>query len=125
MELSWTEKTEQGPQRRSSFVGWAGGSSSSAANAAGSNNRNTFPGAATNSTSNTDAIELETVFGQGLGLIAGQRVNVEFVKNVETGKSVDVEPLTEDDWEILVRFCRQTIVCCYFWMGEYFTSPQP
>ncbi|TPX34139.1 hypothetical protein SmJEL517_g03115 [Synchytrium microbalum] len=100
LELSWTEKTEQGPRKRSVFVGWAGGSSSNS-----NRDANKFPGAQSAATGNassaTDAIEMETVFGQGLGLIAGQRVNVEFVKTVETGKSVDVEPLTEDDWEIL------------------------
>lgn len=36
-----------------------------------------------------------------MGLQDGQKVNVEFCRNLTDCKTVSVEPLTEDDWEIL------------------------
>ncbi|TPX48029.1 hypothetical protein SeLEV6574_g02296 [Synchytrium endobioticum] len=101
LELSWMVNSELGPTKRTVFVGWAGGSSSNAATSPNGNNKNAFSEVASVNSNNTNVMEIETAFGQGLGLMPGQRVNVEFVKNVETGISVDVEPLTEDDWEIL------------------------
>ncbi|KAI8922094.1 P-loop containing nucleoside triphosphate hydrolase protein [Powellomyces hirtus] len=46
-------------------------------------------------------IEIDHQYGQALGLRDGQQVNVEFCKNISSGRSVNVEPLTIDDWEIL------------------------
>lgn len=39
--------------------------------------------------------------GLAVGLQDGQKVHVEFCKNVSECATVSVEPLTEDDWEIL------------------------
>jgi peroxin-1 len=47
---------------------------------------------------------MDPQLGQAIGLQDGQKVNVEFCRNVPECATVHVEPLTEDDWEILVSF---------------------
>jgi peroxin-1 len=51
-----------------------------------------------------DVLEMDPQLGQAIGLQDGQKVNVEFCRNVPECATVHVEPLTEDDWEILVSF---------------------
>ncbi|KAI8968604.1 P-loop containing nucleoside triphosphate hydrolase protein [Mycotypha africana] len=48
-----------------------------------------------------DVLELDSQLGTAFGLQEGQRVNVEFCRSVPDCATVSVEPLTEDDWEIL------------------------
>ncbi|RCI02644.1 Peroxisome biosynthesis protein pex1 [Rhizopus stolonifer] len=48
-----------------------------------------------------DVLELDPQLGTALGLQEGQKVQVEFCRNVPECTTVHVEPLTEDDWEIL------------------------
>lgn len=105
LELSWAEASKVDQEyatRRTAYVGWDGGSSNTAIHAI-SNNGQPFSGASASKNANEEFMEMETALGQGLGLAPGQQVNVNFVTNVETGKSVDVTPFTTDDWEILVR----------------------
>ena len=48
-----------------------------------------------------DVLEIDPQLGLAVGLQDGQKVNVEFCRNVTECTTVSVEPLTEDDWEIL------------------------
>ncbi|KAI8997534.1 P-loop containing nucleoside triphosphate hydrolase protein [Pilobolus umbonatus] len=48
-----------------------------------------------------DVLEMDPQLGMSVGLQDGQKVNVEFCRNVPECATVHVEPLTEDDWEIL------------------------
>lgn len=48
-----------------------------------------------------DVLEMDPQVGLAAGLQDGQKINVEFCKNVPDCTTVSVEPLTEDDWEIL------------------------
>ncbi|KAF9988264.1 Peroxisome biosynthesis protein pex1 [Mortierella antarctica] len=89
LELSW----QDGAANKRSYVGWSG-SASSGADGAGSGVPR--PGAPSG-----DTIEMDPQFGQAIGLRAGQKVNIDFVKSVQDGISVNVAPYSEDDWEIL------------------------
>ncbi|KAG0325736.1 Peroxisome biosynthesis protein pex1, partial [Podila humilis] len=94
LELSWQE----GSNEKKSYVGWSGGASASGSGSG--------PGDATNpvprpGASTADTIEMDPQFGQYMGLRAGQKVNIVFVKSVQDGVSVNVAPYSEDDWEIL------------------------
>ncbi|CAO3566368.1 unnamed protein product [Mortierella alpina] len=89
LELSW----QDGAANKKSYVGWSG-SASSGADGAGSGVPR--PGAHSG-----DTIEMDPQFGQAMGLRAGQKVNIDFVKSVQDGISVNVAPYSEDDWEIL------------------------
>ncbi|KAF9106167.1 Peroxisome biosynthesis protein pex1 [Mortierella sp. GBA35] len=94
LELSWQE----GSTEKKSYVGWSGGASGSAGSGSGNNVGAVVPrpGGATG-----DVIEMDPQFGQAMGLRAGQKVNIEYVKSVQDGISVNVAPYSEDDWEIL------------------------
>ncbi|KAG1469689.1 hypothetical protein G6F56_003111 [Rhizopus delemar] len=48
-----------------------------------------------------DVLEIDPQLGTAMGLQEGQKVDVEFCRNVPDCNTVNVEPLTEDDWEIL------------------------
>ncbi|CAO3681391.1 Peroxisome biosynthesis protein pex1 [Rhizopus azygosporus] len=48
-----------------------------------------------------DVLEMDPQLGTAIGLQEGQKVNVDFCRNVPECSTVHVEPLTEDDWEIL------------------------
>ncbi|KAG9320627.1 hypothetical protein KVV02_002807 [Mortierella alpina] len=89
LELSW----QDGAANKRSYVGWSG-SASSGADGAGSGVPR--PGAPSG-----DTIEMDPQFGQAMGLRVGQKVNIDFVKSVQDGISVNVAPYSEDDWEIL------------------------
>ncbi|KAF9198235.1 Peroxisome biosynthesis protein pex1, partial [Haplosporangium sp. Z 27] len=89
LELSWQE----GSTEKKAYVGWSGGASAGAGGGVGTAIR---PGANTG-----DTIEMDPQFGQALGLRAGQKVNIDFVKSIQDGITVNVAPYSEDDWEIL------------------------
>ncbi|KAF9433755.1 Peroxisome biosynthesis protein pex1 [Entomortierella beljakovae] len=89
LELSWQE----GSTEKKAYVGWNGGAS---AGSGGSTIPGPRPGAHLG-----DTIEMDPQFGQAIGLRAGQKVNIDFVKTVQDGISVNVAPYSEDDWEIL------------------------
>ncbi|KAF9415649.1 Peroxisome biosynthesis protein pex1 [Podila epigama] len=88
LELSW----QDGSNNKKSYVGWSGGASGSGSSSAPLPR----PGAST-----ADTIEMDPQFGQALGLKAGQKVSIDFVKSIQDGISVNVAPYSEDDWEIL------------------------
>jgi peroxin-1 len=44
---------------------------------------------------------MDPQLGLAIGLVDGQKIMVEFCRNVPECSTVSVEPLTEDDWEIL------------------------
>ncbi|KAF9175027.1 Peroxisome biosynthesis protein pex1 [Mortierella sp. AD010] len=92
LELSWQE----GSTEKKSYVGWSGGASSGAGGAGNGIPAPPRPGGNTG-----DTIEMDPQFGQAMGLRAGQKVNIDFVKSVQDGISVNVAPYSEDDWEIL------------------------
>ncbi|KAI9199853.1 P-loop containing nucleoside triphosphate hydrolase protein [Polychytrium aggregatum] len=70
---------------RDIYVSWAGGSS--------------FSGSSF--LSNSDVLEIDSVYGQLLGLHEGQKVSIAICPPPKACKSVSVEPYSEDDWEIL------------------------
>ncbi|KAG0215261.1 Peroxisome biosynthesis protein pex1 [Mortierella sp. GBA30] len=92
LELSW----QDGSTNKRSYVGWSGGSSSGTDGASPSVPSPSRPGI-----NNGDTIEMDPQFGQAMGLRSGQKVNIDFVKSVQEGISVNVAPYSEDDWEIL------------------------
>jgi peroxin-1 len=63
------------------YLGWTGGSSSPV--------------------NHQDTVELDVQLAKNLGLKSQQLVNVEIIHQVPAAKSISVEPLTIDDWEIL------------------------
>ncbi|KAF9191576.1 Peroxisome biosynthesis protein pex1 [Haplosporangium sp. Z 767] len=94
LELSWQE----GSKDKKSYVGWSGGASLSSSTGAGGAS---VPAPPRPGLSHGDTIEMDPQFGQAMGLRAGQKVNIDFVKSVQDGISVNVAPYSEDDWEIL------------------------
>ncbi|KAI8598019.1 P-loop containing nucleoside triphosphate hydrolase protein [Dissophora ornata] len=92
LELSWQE----GSTDKKSYVGWSGNTSSGGPGSGSVASSLPRPGGNAGET-----IELDPKFGQAIGLRAGQKVNIEFVKSVQDGISVNVAPYSEDDWEIL------------------------
>lgn len=51
--------------------------------------------------SKLDVLEMDPQLGLSSGFTDGQKILVEFCRNVPECATVSVEPLTEDDWEIL------------------------
>ncbi|KAF9116910.1 Peroxisome biosynthesis protein pex1 [Mortierella sp. AM989] len=92
LELSWQE----GSTEKKSYVGWSGGASTGNGGAGAAIPAPPRPGGNSGNT-----IEMDPQFGQALGLRAGQKVNIDLVKSVQDGVSVNVAPYSEDDWEIL------------------------
>ncbi|KAG0223855.1 Peroxisome biosynthesis protein pex1 [Actinomortierella wolfii] len=87
IEFSW----QDGSNQRKAYVGWSGGASNGGQQAP-------VPGPPRPS---GDIVEMDPQFGQAIGLRSGQKVNIDFVKSVQDGISVNVAPYSEDDWEIL------------------------
>ncbi|KAI8588343.1 P-loop containing nucleoside triphosphate hydrolase protein [Geranomyces variabilis] len=89
LSLKWRSKRSHGTEKKSAadarkaFVVWAGGA------------------ATKDRRQQSDFVEIDAQYGRALGLREGQTVNVEFCKDVAVGRSVNVEPLSVDDWEIL------------------------
>ncbi|KND02495.1 AAA family ATPase peroxin 1 [Spizellomyces punctatus DAOM BR117] len=88
LELLWADKSTGSGGK--AFVGWAGGATT-----------RTSQNGPLSSSPDSEYLELDAQYGRALGLREGQVVNVEFCKDVVSGTSVHVEPLTADDWEIL------------------------
>lgn len=74
------------------FVGWTGAPTPNA-NGAYDPNRGQQA---------LDYIQIDPQFGTDIGLKEGQRVQLEIAHNIVEGRAVHVEPVTEDDWEIIV-----------------------
>ncbi|KAG1055850.1 hypothetical protein G6F43_002212 [Rhizopus delemar] len=72
------------------YCGWSGDSS-----------RPLQPNSVFGPNAKLDVLEIDPQLGTTMGLQEGQKVNVEFCRNVPECYTVNVEPLTEDDWEIL------------------------
>ncbi|KAJ3333974.1 Peroxisome biosynthesis protein pex1 [Blyttiomyces sp. JEL0837] len=87
------------------YLGWGGGTSSTTVNSSGKRNpsKTGFDQFDVDGSGNTneETIEIDAQWGRRIGLVDGQKITVEMVTPVPLGKSVNVEPLTEDDWEIL------------------------
>ncbi|ORX46363.1 AAA-domain-containing protein [Piromyces finnis] len=91
VEVKWLNNQISKSKKSPCYFGWTG-SSSTAINQ--QNNYNDNDG-------NNLVIEIDSYFGKSLGLRNGQKVQAQLVSNVQLTQSVNVEPLTEDDWEIL------------------------
>ncbi|CAG8656896.1 16015_t:CDS:2, partial [Dentiscutata heterogama] len=79
LELSWHDaKIAQGK----AYVGWSG-----------------LPSKADHS----ETIEIDPQFGEAIGLHNGQKVYVKFEDILPEASSVEVEPISPDDWEIIER----------------------
>ncbi|KAF9348656.1 Peroxisome biosynthesis protein pex1 [Mortierella sp. NVP85] len=92
LEISW----QDGSTEKKSYVGWSGSPSTGGSGFGSATPFTQRPGGNTG-----DTIEMDPQFGQAIGLRAGQKVNIDFVKGVQDGVSVNVAPYSEDDWEIL------------------------
>ncbi|EFA82983.1 peroxisomal biogenesis factor 1 [Heterostelium album PN500] len=80
LELSWYDKSTK--KERKINVGWSGGAS--------------------DPSSGPDAIEMNAELGDAIGIADHTRVTVKAqIGSVPQATSVQVEPLTSDDWEIL------------------------
>ncbi|KAI9592090.1 P-loop containing nucleoside triphosphate hydrolase protein [Syncephalis fuscata] len=66
------------------FLAWAGGSSQ-----------------VTTSGNNVDILEIDGQFGHAVGLESGQTVNVKFQRKVTMAHTIQLEPYSPDDWEIM------------------------
>ncbi|KAI9015039.1 P-loop containing nucleoside triphosphate hydrolase protein [Gaertneriomyces semiglobifer] len=96
LQLSWKdETTNQKAASSRAYVSWTGGTCASSA--ANSSRPSAFPASSTTE----QYLEIDGRYGRALGLKEGQKVSAEFCKSVQPGSSVNVEPLTADDWEIL------------------------
>ncbi|KAJ3184012.1 Peroxisome biosynthesis protein pex1 [Gaertneriomyces sp. JEL0708] len=96
LQLSWKdETTNQKAASSRAYVSWTGGTCASSA--ASSSRPSTFQASSTTE----QCLEIDGRYGRALGLKEGQKVSAEFCKSVQPGSSVNVEPLTADDWEIL------------------------
>ncbi|KAG0320385.1 Peroxisome biosynthesis protein pex1 [Dissophora globulifera] len=95
LELSW----QDGSSDKKSYVGWSGGASSGSFDSGATGSA--VPSLQRPGANISDTIEMDPQFGQSVGLRVGQKVNIDFVKTVHDGISVNVAPYSEDDWEIL------------------------
>ncbi|KAI8823778.1 P-loop containing nucleoside triphosphate hydrolase protein [Fimicolochytrium jonesii] len=91
LSLKWKDKSARQGLNREVFVAWAGGAAAA--------KRTSYPGQAPQGKENR--LEIDALYGKLLGLTEGLPVEVEFCKNIPNGTSVNVEPLSVDDWEIL------------------------
>ncbi|EGG20774.1 peroxisomal biogenesis factor 1 [Cavenderia fasciculata] len=87
LELKWYDKANK--EDKYAFVGWSGGSSSSM----GNNHHH----------HHNDSLEMSQEMAQCLGLVEGQmiRLKAASASAVQKATTVEVEPVTSDDWEIL------------------------
>ncbi|KAF2074614.1 hypothetical protein CYY_004084 [Polysphondylium violaceum] len=81
LELGWYDKENK--QDKKVYVGWAGSASS------------------VTSGGNSRCIEMSPQMGAALNLKSGQVVKVKVNTSISSATSIQVEPLTSDDWEIL------------------------
>ncbi|CAG8433869.1 7006_t:CDS:10 [Diversispora eburnea] len=76
LELSWNNSNNK------IYVGWSGNS--------------------TNNQYSTETIEIDTQFGKANGLHEGQKISMKFCEMGPEAITVNVEPCSVDDWEIIV-----------------------
>ncbi|KAI8330998.1 P-loop containing nucleoside triphosphate hydrolase protein [Chlamydoabsidia padenii] len=90
LELGWSNKP--GEENKKGYFGWSGQASKplppNSVFTHGANGK-------------LDVLEMDPQLGTAIGLSEGQKVSVEFCRNVPECTTVNVEPHTEDDWEIL------------------------
>ncbi|KAI8057166.1 P-loop containing nucleoside triphosphate hydrolase protein [Syncephalis plumigaleata] len=90
LEVSWPSLTGEAGQSSDSsnrtYLAWAGGSSQT-----------------TERTSHgtTDILEIDSQFGRSIGLTSGQLVHVKFQRKVTMARTIQLEPYSSDDWEIM------------------------
>ncbi|KAJ3216016.1 Peroxisome biosynthesis protein pex1 [Dinochytrium kinnereticum] len=109
LKLTWSTSSPSSAAKdadsKITYLGWAGGASSPRRPAS-----SRFPlgslmddgyGRNDKEEATNDIIEIDGRLGAMLGLKDGQKADVIFVRNVPIATIVNVEPLTEDDWEIL------------------------
>ncbi|KAI9306558.1 P-loop containing nucleoside triphosphate hydrolase protein [Cunninghamella echinulata] len=90
LEISWANKPNNTTKK--TYFGWSGEASKplppNSVFTHGANGK-------------LDVLEIDPQLGTAIGITEGQKVNVEFCRNIPECTSVNVEPHTEDDWEIL------------------------
>jgi len=86
----------------SMYLGWAGGSSKAAASAEIKDSFKARTSSSAEDDNTGEVIEIDAVFAKAQGLRDFQRVEVEFESKGPIAQTANVEPLTPDDWEILV-----------------------
>ncbi|KAG0174872.1 Peroxisome biosynthesis protein pex1 [Apophysomyces sp. BC1034] len=90
LEIGWS--TKQNGETKKAYFGWSGEASKALPpNSVFTHGPN----------SKLDVLEMDPQLGMAIGLTEGEKVNVEFCRNVSDCTSVHVEPYAEDDWEIL------------------------
>eukprot|EP00833_Pecoramyces_ruminatium_P017793 jgi/Orpsp1_1/1191825/evm.model.d7180000088784.1 len=92
VQISWLKNQISKSKKSIYYFGWTGSSSTYTPSQQSNFNENN---------GNNLIIEIDSYFGRSLGLRNGQKVYAELISNVQLTQSVNVEPLTEDDWEIL------------------------
>ncbi|KAL8740691.1 MAG: hypothetical protein Q9190_006631, partial [Brigantiaea leucoxantha] len=85
-------------QPRSVFVGWTGMSSKRRARSIVGRGKGT---SSSSRNSEVLVVELDAVFGRMLGLTEGQRVGLSLHLDPPIAHTVNIEPLTPGDWEII------------------------
>ncbi|KAI8073284.1 P-loop containing nucleoside triphosphate hydrolase protein [Gongronella butleri] len=90
LELAWTPKG--GADARKAYFGWSGQASKPLPP------NSVFTHGADGK---LDVLEMDPQLGTAIGLSEGQKITVEFCRSVPECSTVNVEPYTEDDWEIL------------------------
>ncbi|KAI9144869.1 P-loop containing nucleoside triphosphate hydrolase protein [Paraphysoderma sedebokerense] len=118
LELTWSKPTKSSTQTKSkqevskAYVGWSGAvntlssrqSQAATTNGnAGSSFQDIFAahGGLVSGTEKLEFLEIDAKFGKAIGLVAGSKVSVQICKSVPIASTVNVEPVSEDDWEIL------------------------
>ncbi|KAI9361205.1 P-loop containing nucleoside triphosphate hydrolase protein [Zopfochytrium polystomum] len=102
IKLSWTAGTAasgEKPRPRTAFFSWAGGVSTSTGVTAPEWNPSAWASATTAASS--DIVEIDSSLADQLGIANGVEVAVDIIQNTQVAKEVHVEPVSEDDWEII------------------------
>ncbi|KAF7730872.1 Peroxisome biosynthesis protein pex1 [Apophysomyces ossiformis] len=90
LEIAWSTKSNE--EAKKAYFGWSGEASKALPpNSVFTHGQN----------SKLDVLEMDPQLGMAIGLNEGEKVNVEFCRNVPDCAAVHVEPYAEDDWEIL------------------------
>ncbi|MCJ1307931.1 Peroxisome biosynthesis protein pex1 [Agyrium rufum] len=104
VELQYRSSTTQGSEsraaneQRSIYLGWSGMASSRASRSGPMRN-----GVRLSSTRDSDpsVVEIDATFGRMLGLAEGQKVGISVHLDPPLAHTVNIEPLTPGDWEII------------------------
>ncbi|RAL03403.1 AAA family ATPase peroxin 1 [Aspergillus ibericus CBS 121593] len=94
-----TGKTNGSPAQRSCYLGWTGmPSKRKLAPVVG---RDGISSASAAREQDISTVELDTTFGRVLGLADGQRVGIYIHLDPPVAHTINIEPLTPEDWEII------------------------